>query len=70
MAGRLSTTKLTFSVTLTMPKGLNIPLMREYIREAIKEHQNAQKENPPYAGDITGDIKVHLTNKEVTYGKR
>lgn len=63
MSTKCRETRLTYSVTVTMPKGMTIRLMREYILSQIRA--SADKVN----GDFS-DMKVHLTNKEVIYGKR
>ena len=54
-------TTLSFQVTFVMPEGKNIPAMRDYIKLCL------------YQGDLQLDpaeVKVHLTNKEVSYGQR
>lgn len=57
-----STTTYTFAVTFEAPQGMNIPTARELIRDAMDEVLAGQS-------DLT-KLKIHLTNKETSYGKR
>lgn len=62
MATKTETT-YTFSVTFKAPPGANIPDTRNAIKRGLiaSEFLGLSKD---------ADIKVHLTNKEVTYAKR
>lgn len=63
MAGTKATVTYTFSVTFKAPTGANIPDTRAAIKKGLL--------NSAFLGlTEEADIKVHLTNKEVTYGKR
>lgn len=46
----------TFAVTFKAPSGMSIVTARTEIKERLEA--------------LSPDIKVHLTNKEVTYAKR
>ena len=57
---RKTTTKLSFQVTFEMPAGSTIKTCREFIVEGLKRNSTE---------DFNKDsIKVHLVNKETTYG--
>ena len=56
-------TTYTFSVTFKAPPGANIPDTRAAIKKGLISSE--------FLGlTDDADIKVHLTNKEVSYGKR
>lgn len=55
------TTTVSFQVTFVLPKGFNIPTAREAVKEALR---TSDLLIPPE------NVKVHLTNKEISYGKR
>lgn len=56
-------TKFTFALTFEGPIGLTIPQLRELIKLGLQ--------NTPELGiKNDADVKVHLTNKETSYGKR
>jgi len=55
------TTTVSFQVTFELPKGMNIPQARESVKEALR---TSDLLIPP------DQVKVHLTNKEMRYGKR
>lgn len=64
-----TTTRYTFAVTFTAPKGLTIKDAREFIKQAIA----SGKFSADYSGDPIQEldmtsVKIHLTNKEVHYG--
>ena len=59
------TTTVSFQVTFKLPKGMNINQAREHVKDALVGKE--------YAGELKLDyldIKCHLTNKEIQYGKR
>lgn len=58
-------TRLTFSLSIDMPSGMNIPKMREYIKSALHTEMKVNKECPVFDLD---NVKVHLLNKETSYG--
>lgn len=53
----------TFAVTFKAPPGANIPDTRNAIKRGLINDEFLQLSKD-------SDIKVHLTNKEVSYGKR
>jgi|JI10StandDraft_1071094.scaffolds.fasta_scaffold1066534_3 hypothetical protein len=63
MAGKASETTYTFAVTFVGPAGMNIPNIRSHIREALLARNALEITNPE-------DVKIHLQNKETSYGKR
>jgi hypothetical protein len=56
--GLTVTTTVSFQVTFVLPAGVTIPTAREIVREVIQTKIPADQ------------VKIHLTNKEVSYGKR
>lgn len=63
MARTKATVTYTFSVTFKAPTGMSVPSAREAIKVALT--------NAGLIGiEDRNKLKVHLTNKEVTYGKR
>lgn len=65
---RKTTTKLSFQVTLQQPTGMSIKDMREYIKAAIQSHRGGfDPQDVMFEADLD-DIKIHLVNKETTYG--
>lgn len=55
------TTTVSFQVTFVLPHGINVPTAREIVKNALR---TSVLEIP------ADDVKVHLTNKEIKYGKR
>lgn len=68
--GNKATTKMTFAVTFTVPTGANIPTVREYIRDSLNSHGGGLDPEDIMFACKFDDLKVHLTNKEVSYAKR
>lgn len=62
MAAKAETT-YTFAVTFKAPPGSSIPFTRAAIKNALIQCNDLELKSEK-------DIKVHLTNKEVSYGKR
>ena len=56
-------TTYTFSITFKSPPGANIPDVRNAIKRGLISSEFLGLSND-------ADIKVHLTNKETSYGKR
>lgn len=67
MAGKKSKTSYTFAVTISDGGGLNIPTLREFIRDALRSEQNAAGPSDPIKAINLDDVKIHLTNKETKY---
>lgn len=61
--GAKATVKLSFQVTLQQPEGMTVKDTRESIVRAIR--QDVMLGMP-----VDGELKVHLVNKETSYGKR
>lgn len=59
--GMTVTTTVSFQVTFVLPTGWNIPSAREAVKEALRTSELLIQPD---------QVKVHLTNKEVSYGKR
>ncbi len=54
---------MTFAVTFRAPQGMSIPVVRDFIRKGLMQQiELGIADNK--------DVKIHLTNKEVSYGKR
>lgn len=58
---RKSKTKLSFQVTFEAPPGFKIPEVRDAIKRALANEQYLELKG-------STDLKVHLVNKETTYG--
>mgnify|MGYP003476140997 CR=1 FL=1 len=58
-----TTTKLSFQVTLQLPEGMTIKDTRAAIVDSLKR-------NAVLGLSVDNEVKVHLTNKETSYGKR
>lgn len=57
-----SKTTVSFQVTFTLPEKMSINEARQKVRDAMRESElNIETDT---------DLKVHLTNKEVSYGQR
>ena len=56
-------TTYTFAVTFKAPPGANIPFTRAAVKNALIQCDDLGLKSEQ-------DVKVHLTNKEVSYGKR
>lgn len=69
MAGRKSTTNLTFSLTIEQPAGATIPEVRAFIKESLRRQQKATNPESTFQDIDVSDIKCHLTNKETSYGR-
>ena len=62
MAAKAVTT-LTFAVTFQAPAGLSIKDTRELLKKSLTSNSVVG------LGNVDG-LKIHLMNKEVSYGKR
>lgn len=65
---RKTKTVLTFAVTVEMPSGANIPMVRNFIKDACGLQRDQLAPDTPMFAFRTDNMKVHLTNKEVSYG--
>jgi len=64
MAGKpKAVTTLTFAVTFQAPEGKSVKDTRELLKKCLTSNSIIG------LGDVPG-LKIHLTNKEVSYGKR
>ena len=70
MAGRRSVTFATFAVTFEVPAGGNLKDAREFIKEALEREKLSRQSDTPFHYLDMSTVKIHLTNKEVKYGKR
>lgn len=65
---RRSKTSYTFAVTLPDVEGLNIPTIRQFLKDALACEQNARNPDDPIKDVDLSNVRIHLTNKEVKYG--
>ena len=66
---KITKTKMTFAVTIEVPAGVNIPMVREHILEAITCYESASLDVGGPLAKINLDlVRVHLTKKETFYG--
>lgn len=70
MAGKKSTTTLTFQVTIEQAPSYTIPDMRSFIKDALAGEQKARNKDDCIKDINLSEVKIHLTNKETSYGKR
>lgn len=63
MAGKKAETTMTFAVTFKVPPGMNIPTIRALMKNALRTEKDL-------CIDSDAAVKIHLTNKEVSYAKR
>jgi hypothetical protein len=61
---RKAKTRLTFQVSLDIPTGVNIPTVRQFIRDALTHYH---KGSASMAEADLSTVKIHLTNKETSY---
>ena len=61
--GTKATVQVTYAVTFTLPEGMTLKAARAALVSAFAFEPSLKKVEVP-------TVKVHLTNKETSYGKR
>lgn len=69
--GKKAITTVSYQVTFELPEKVTLKDARDYVKDAIQMHCG-QGGRGQYSFDAKAfsDVKIHLVNKETSYGKR